>query len=156
MWQELKRPKLNWSRLLNFENSRALLPKLARIPKGVLLGPPGTVLAKSCIEAGASFSASPAPSLWNYLWVGAARVRDLFEQAKKQAPLHYFYPIGCDRQVPQQRFHGGNDEREQTLNQLLTEMDGFAVGDATVIVLAATNPRKFDALLRPGVLIDKC
>ncbi len=142
----------------------------ARIPKGVLLvGPPGTgktLLAKAVAgEAGvAFFSISGSEFVELFVGAGAARVRDLFEQAKKKAPCIIFIDeldaIGKSRSSA--GFYGGNDEREQTLNQLLTEMDGFAVGDATVIVLAATNrPETLDpALLRPGrfdrqVLVDR-
>ncbi|MBD2099941.1 ATP-dependent zinc metalloprotease FtsH4 [Leptolyngbya sp. FACHB-261] len=141
----------------------------ARIPKGVLLvGPPGTgktLLAKAVAgEAGVTFfSISGSEFVELFVGAGAARVRDLFEQAKKQAPCIIFIDeldaIGKSRSSG---IYGGNDEREQTLNQLLTEMDGFAVGDATVIVLAATNrPESLDpALLRPGrfdrqVLVDR-
>jgi cell division protease FtsH len=142
----------------------------ARIPKGVLLvGPPGTgktLLAKAVAgEAGVPFfSISGSEFVELFVGVGSARVRDLFEQAKKQAPCIVFIDeldaIGKSRATG--GFYGGNDEREQTLNQLLTEMDGFAAGDATVIVLAATNrPETLDpALLRPGrfdrqVLVDR-
>jgi cell division protease FtsH len=142
----------------------------ARIPKGVLLvGPPGTgktLLAKAVAgEAGVPFfSISGSEFVELFVGAGAARVRDLFEQAKKKAPCIIFIDeldaIGKSRSSA--GFYGGNDEREQTLNQLLTEMDGFAVGDATVIVLAATNrPETLDpALLRPGrfdrqVLVDR-
>jgi cell division protease FtsH len=142
----------------------------ARIPKGVLLvGPPGTgktLLAKAVAgEAGVPFfSISGSEFVELFVGAGAARVRDLFEQAKKQAPCIIFIDeldaIGKSRSS--NGFYGGNDEREQTLNQLLTEMDGFAAGDATVIVLAATNrPESLDsALLRPGrfdrqVLVDR-
>ncbi|NEQ97734.1 MAG: ATP-dependent zinc metalloprotease FtsH [Cyanothece sp. SIO2G6] len=142
----------------------------ARIPKGVLLvGPPGTgktLLAKAVAgEAGVPFfSISGSEFVELFVGAGAARVRDLFEQAKKQAPCIVFIDeldaIGKSRASG--GFYGGNDEREQTLNQLLTEMDGFAVGDDTVIVLAATNrPESLDqALLRPGrfdrqVLVDR-
>jgi len=98
-----------------------------------------------------------------FVGVGASRVRDLFEQAKKNAPCIVF--IDEIDAVGRQRgagMGGGNDEREQTLNQLLTEMDGFASTDKPVIVLAATNqPEVLDAaLLRPGrfdrqVLVDR-
>ena len=143
----------------------------ARIPKGVLLvGPPGTgktLLAKAVAgEAGVPFfSISGSEFVELFVGAGAARVRDLFEQAKQKAPCIIFIDeldaIGKSR-AGSGGFVGGNDEREQTLNQLLTEMDGFAAGDATVIVLAATNrPETLDpALLRPGrfdrqVLVDR-
>ncbi|MEM7773764.1 MAG: ATP-dependent zinc metalloprotease FtsH4 [Cyanobacteria bacterium P01_A01_bin.37] len=142
----------------------------ARIPKGVLLvGPPGTgktLLARAVAgEAGVPFfSISGSEFVELFVGAGAARVRDLFEQAKKQAPCIIFIDeldaIGKSRSA--NGFYGGNDEREQTLNQLLTEMDGFSDGDSTVIVLAATNrPESLDpALLRPGrfdrqVLVDR-
>jgi cell division protease FtsH len=142
----------------------------ARIPKGVLLvGPPGTgktLLAKAVAgEAGVPFfSISGSEFVELFVGAGAARVRDLFEQAKKKAPCIIFIDeldaIGKSRATG--GFIGGNDEREQTLNQLLTELDGFSAGDATVIVLAATNrPETLDpALLRPGrfdrqVLVDR-
>lgn len=142
----------------------------AKIPKGVLLvGPPGTgktLLAKAVAgEAGVPFfSISGSEFIELFVGVGSSRVRDLFEQAKKQAPCIVFIDeldaIGKSRSSG--GFYGGNDEREQTLNQLLTEMDGFNAGDATVIVLAATNrPETLDpALLRPGrfdrqVLVDR-
>ena len=142
----------------------------ARIPKGVLLvGPPGTgktLLAKAVAgEAGVPFfSISGSEFVEMFVGVGSSRVRDLFEQAKKQAPCIVFIDeldaIGKSRSS--NGIYGGNDEREQTLNQLLSEMDGFAAEDATVIVLAATNrPEILDpALLRPGrfdrqVLVDR-
>ncbi len=143
----------------------------ARIPKGVLLvGPPGTgktLLAKAVAgEAGVTFfSISASEFVELFVGTGAARVRDLFEQAKQQAPCIIFIDeldaIGKSRSGGQSS-SGSNDEREQTLNQLLTEMDGFSAGDSTVIVLAATNrPETLDpALLRPGrfdrqVLVDR-
>lgn len=142
----------------------------AKIPKGVLLvGPPGTgktLLAKAVAgEAGVPFfSISGSEFIEMFVGVGSSRVRDLFEQAKKQAPCIIFIDeldaIGKSRASG--GFYGGNDEREQTLNQLLTEMDGFSAGDNTIIVLAATNrPETLDqALLRPGrfdrqVLVDR-
>ena len=142
----------------------------ARIPRGVLLiGPPGTgktLLARAVAgEAGVPFfSISGSEFVELFVGVGSSRVRDLFEQAKKQAPCIIFIDeldaIGKSR--ASNGFYGGNDEREQTLNQLLTEMDGFGAGDQTVIVLAATNrPESLDAaLLRPGrfdrqVLVDR-
>ncbi|HEY9849817.1 MAG TPA: ATP-dependent zinc metalloprotease FtsH4 [Leptolyngbyaceae cyanobacterium] len=142
----------------------------ARIPKGVLLvGPPGTgktLLAKAVAgEAGVPFfSISGSEFVELFVGVGSSRVRDLFDQAKKMAPCIIFIDeldaIGKSRNSG--GFYGGNDEREQTLNQLLTEMDGFAATNTTVIVLAATNrPESLDqALLRPGrfdrqVLVDR-
>jgi len=141
----------------------------AKIPKGVLLvGPPGTgktLLAKAVAgEAGVPFfSISGSEFVEMFVGVGASRVRDLFEQAKKNAPCIVF--IDEIDAVGRQRgagMGGGNDEREQTLNQLLTEMDGFAAADKPVIVLAATNqPEVLDAaLLRPcrfdrQVLVDR-
>ena len=130
----------------------------ARIPKGVLLvGPPGTgktLLAKAVAgEAGVDFlSISGSDFVEMYVGVGASRVRDLFEQAKKTAPSIVF--IDEIDAVGRQRgtgLGGGHDEREQTLNQLLVEMDGFS-GNSGVIVMAATNRQDIldPALLRPG------
>lgn len=141
----------------------------AKIPKGVLLvGSPGTgktLLAKAVAgEAEVPFfSVSGSSFIEMFVGVGAARVRDLFEQAKKDAPSIIFIDeidaIGKSRAAG--GMMGGNDEREQTLNQLLAEMDGFGT-DTPVIVLAATNrPEILDsALMRPGrfdrqVLVDK-
>jgi len=130
----------------------------ARIPKGVLLvGPPGTgktLLARAVAgEANAPFlSISGSDFLEMYVGVGASRVRDLFEQAKKNAPAIIFIDeidaVGRHRGAG---MGGGHDEREQTLNQMLVEMDGF-VGNESVIVLAATNRLDIldPALLRPG------
>ena len=130
----------------------------ARIPKGVLLvGPPGTgktLIAKAVAgEAGVHFlSISGSDFVELYVGVGASRVRDLFEQAKKTAPAIVF--IDEIDAVGRQRgtgLGGGHDEREQTLNQLLVEMDGFAANEG-VVVLAATNRADVldPALLRPG------
>ena len=130
----------------------------AKIPKGVLLvGPPGTgktLLAKAVAgEAGVPFfSISGSEFVEMFVGVGASRVRDLFEQAKKNAPCIVF--IDEIDAVGRQRgagMGGGNDEREQTLNQLLTEMDGFE-GNTGIIVIAATNRVDIldSALLRPG------
>ncbi|TGG81772.1 MAG: ATP-dependent metallopeptidase FtsH/Yme1/Tma family protein [Aphanocapsa feldmannii 277cV] len=140
----------------------------ARIPKGVLLvGPPGTgktLLAKAVAgEAGTPFfSISGSEFVEMFVGVGASRVRDLFEQAKKNAPCIVF--IDEIDAVGRQRgagMGGGNDEREQTLNQLLTEMDGFE-GNTGIIIVAATNrPDVLDAaLMRPGrfdrqVVVDR-
>ena len=142
----------------------------AQIPKGVLLvGPPGTgktLLAKAVAgEADVPFfSVSGSSFIEMFVGVGASRVRDLFDNAKKEAPAIIFIDeidaIGKSRAA--NGMMGGNDEREQTLNQLLAEMDGFSSDQSPVIVLAATNrPEVLDAaLLRPGrfdrqVLVDK-
>jgi cell division protease FtsH len=130
----------------------------ARIPRGVILeGPPGTgktLLAKAVAgEAGTPFfSVSGSEFVEMFVGVGASRVRDLFGQAKKNAPCIIF--IDEIDAVGRQRgagFAGGNDEREQTLNQILTEMDGFE-GNPGIIVIAATNRADVldNALLRPG------
>lgn len=130
----------------------------ARIPKGVLLvGPPGTgktLLAKAVAgEAGVPFfSISGSDFVEMFVGVGASRVRDLFEQAKKHAPSIVFIDeidaVGRRRGAG---LGGGHDEREQTLNQLLVEMDGFGINDS-VIIIAATNRADIldPALLRPG------
>ncbi|KKZ13925.1 MAG: cell division protein FtsH, partial [Candidatus Synechococcus spongiarum 142] len=143
----------------------------AKIPRGVLLvGPPGTgkTLLSKAVAGEAEvpfFIISGSEFVELFVGAGAARVRDLFEQAKKKAPCIIFIDeldaIGKSRSGSM-GVVGGNDEREQTLNQLLTEMDGFNVSDKPVIVLAATNqPETLDAaLLRPGrfdrqVLVDR-
>ncbi len=130
----------------------------ARIPKGVLLvGPPGTgktLLAKAVAgEAGVPFfSISGSDFVEMFVGVGAARVRDLFDQAKKNAPCIVF--IDEIDAVGRQRgagLGGGHDEREQTLNQLLVEMDGFSVNEGIIVIAATNRPDILDpALLRPG------
>jgi cell division protease FtsH len=130
----------------------------ARIPKGVLLvGPPGTgktYLAKACSgEAGVPFfSISGSDCVEMFVGVGASRVRDLFEQAKKNTPCIVFIDeidaVGRRRGAG---LGGGHDEREQTLNQLLVEMDGFGINEGVIIVAATNRPDILDpALLRPG------
>ena len=140
----------------------------ARIPKGVLLfGPPGTgktLLARAVAgEAGVPFfSISGSDFVEMFVGVGASRVRDLFEQAKKSAPCIVF--IDEIDAVGRQRgagVGGGHDEREQTLNQLLVEMDGFAANEGIIIIAATNRPDILDpALLRPGrfdrqIVVDK-
>ena len=130
----------------------------AKIPKGVLLyGPPGTgktLLAKAVAgEAGVPFfSISGSDFVEMFVGVGASRVRDLFEQAKKNAPCIVF--IDEIDAVGRQRgagLGGGHDEREQTLNQLLVEMDGFGVNEGIIMIAATNRPDILDpALLRPG------
>jgi cell division protease FtsH len=130
----------------------------ARIPKGVLLvGPPGTgktLLAKAIAgEAGVPFfSISGSDFVEMFVGVGASRVRDLFEQAKKNAPCIIF--IDEIDAVGRQRgagLGGGHDEREQTLNQLLVEMDGFGVNEGIILIAATNRPDILDkAILRPG------
>lgn len=139
----------------------------ARIPKGVLLvGPPGTgktLLAKAVAgEAHVPFfSISGSDFVEMFVGVGASRVRDLFEQAKKNSPCIVF--IDEIDAVGRQRgagLGGGHDEREQTLNQLLVEMDGFGINDGVIVIAATNRPDILDrALLRPGrfdrqVLVD--
>lgn len=140
------------------KNPRKYAELGARIPKGVLLmGPPGTgktLLARAVAgEAGCPFfSISGSDFVEMFVGVGASRVRDLFDQAKKNAPSIIFIDeidaVGRHRGTG---IGGGHDEREQTLNQLLVEMDGFT-GKDNVIVIAATNRRDIldPALLRPG------
>ena len=137
----------------------------ARIPKGVLLfGPPGTgktLLAKAVAgEAGVQFfTISGSDFVEMFVGVGASRVRDLFEQAKKAAPcIDEIDAVGRQRGAG---LGGGHDEREQTLNQLLVEMDGFASNEGIIIIAATNRPDVLDpALLRPGrfdrqIVVDK-
>lgn len=140
------------------KNSEKYTELGARIPKGVLLvGPPGTgktLLAKAVAgEAGAPFlSISGSDFVEMYVGVGASRVRDLFEQAKKKSPAIVFIDeidaVGRHRGTG---MGGGNDEREQTLNQLLVEMDGFGSNTGVIVIAATNRPDVLDpALLRPG------
>ena len=161
--------KLELTEVVDFlKNSDRFTAVGAKIPKGVLLvGPPGTgktLLAKAVAgEAGVPFfSISGSEFVEMFVGVGASRVRDLFEQAKKNSPCIVF--IDEIDAVGRQRgagLGGGNDDREQTLNQLLTEMDGFE-GNTGIIIVAATNrPDVLDAaLMRPGrfdrqVVVDR-
>ncbi|MGK7921290.1 MAG: ATP-dependent zinc metalloprotease FtsH3 [Trichodesmium sp.] len=165
----IEQAKLELTEVVDFlKNADRFTAVGAKIPKGVLLvGPPGTgktLLAKAVAgEAGVPFfSISGSEFVEMFVGVGASRVRDLFEQAKSNAPCIVF--IDEIDAVGRQRgagLGGGNDEREQTLNQLLTEMDGFE-GNTGIIIIAATNrPDVLDAaLLRPGrfdrqVVVDR-
>ena len=129
-----------------------------RIPKGVLIvGPPGTgktLLAKAIAgEAGVPFfSISGSDFVEMFVGVGASRVRDLFEQGKKHAPCIIFIDeIDAVGRFAEQGLGGGHDEREQTLNQLLVEMDGFDTTEGVILVAATNRPDVLDpALLRPG------
>ena len=155
----LKEEKEELSEIVDFLKEPGKFTKVgARIPKGVLLeGPPGTgktLLAKAVAgEAGVPFfSISGSDFVEMFVGVGASRVRDLFEQAKKNAPCIVF--IDEIDAVARRRgtgMGGGHDEREQTLNQLLVEMDGFGVNEG-IIVMAATNRVDIldPAILRPG------
>lgn len=165
----IEQAKLELTEVIDFlKNADRFTAIGAKIPQGVLLvGPPGTgktLLAKAVAgEAGVPFfSISGSEFVEMFVGVGASRVRDLFEQAKNNAPCIVF--IDEIDAVGRQRgagLGGGNDEREQTLNQLLTEMDGFE-GNIGIIIVAATNrPDVLDAaLLRPGrfdrqVVVDR-
>ena len=165
----IEQAKLELTEVVDFlKNADRFTAVGAKIPKGVLLvGPPGTgktLLARAVAgEAGVPFfSISGSEFVEMFVGVGASRVRDLFEQAKANAPCIVF--IDEIDAVGRQRgagLGGGNDEREQTLNQLLTEMDGFE-GNTGIIIIAATNrPDVLDsALMRPGrfdrqVVVDR-
>lgn len=151
--------KVELEELVEFLKSPESFTELgARIPRGVLLvGPPGTgktLLARAVAgEAGAPFlSISGSDFVEMYVGVGASRVRDLFEQAKKKAPAIVFIDeidaVGRHRGAGT---GGGNDEREQTLNQLLVEMDGFGTNSGIIVIAATNRPDVLDpALLRPG------
>ncbi|MCL2618701.1 MAG: ATP-dependent zinc metalloprotease FtsH, partial [Defluviitaleaceae bacterium] len=166
------RGKITFSQVAGLEEEKAELEEVveflkhpkkfmeigARIPKGILLvGPPGTgktYLAKACAgEAGVPFfSISGSDFVEMFVGVGASRVRDLFEQAKKNSPCIIFIDeidaVGRRRGAG---LGGGHDEREQTLNQLLVEMDGFGINDGVIILAATNRPDILDpALLRPG------
>ncbi len=165
----IEQAKLELTEVVDFlKNADRFTAIGAKIPKGVLLvGPPGTgktLLAKAVAgEAGVPFfSISGSEFVEMFVGVGASRVRDLFEQAKANAPCIVFIDeidaVGRSRGAG---LGGGNDEREQTLNQLLTEMDGFE-GNTGIIIIAATNrPDVLDAaLMRPGrfdrqVVVDR-
>ena len=154
-----KEEKEELSEIVEFlKNPRKFIELGARIPKGILLvGPPGTgktYLARAVAgEAGVPFfSISGSDFVEMFVGVGASRVRDLFEQAKKNSPCIVFIDeidaVGRHRGAG---LGGGHDEREQTLNQLLVEMDGFSVNEGIIIIAATNRPDILDpALLRPG------
>ncbi|HZX46608.1 MAG TPA: ATP-dependent zinc metalloprotease FtsH [Clostridia bacterium] len=154
-----KEEKEELSEIVEFlKNPRKFIELGARIPKGILLvGPPGTgktYLARAVAgEAGVPFfSISGSDFVEMFVGVGASRVRDLFDQAKKNSPCIVFIDeidaVGRHRGAG---LGGGHDEREQTLNQLLVEMDGFNINEGIIIVAATNRPDILDpALLRPG------
>ena len=165
----LKEEKEEIAEIVDFLRDPGKYTRLgARIPKGVLLvGPPGTgktLLAKAVAgEAGVPFfSLAGSDFVEMFVGVGASRVRDLFKEAQKMAPCIIFIDeidaIGKSRDS---RYGGGNDEREQTLNQLLAEMDGFDTSKGLLILAATNRPEVLDkALLRPGrfdrrIIVDK-
>jgi len=155
----LKEEKEELQEVVDFlKNPRKYIEMGARIPKGVLLvGPPGTgktYLSRAVAgEAGVPFfSISGSDFVEMFVGVGASRVRDLFDQAKKNAPCIVFIDeidaVGRRRGAG---LGGGHDEREQTLNQLLVEMDGFATNEGIIVMAATNRPDILDpALLRPG------
>jgi len=140
------------------KNPKRYLELGAKIPKGVLLfGPPGTgktLLARAVAgEAGVPFfSESGSGFVEMFVGVGASRVRDLFDQAKKSAPCILFIDeLDAVGRIRGAGYGGGNDEREQTLNQLLVEMDGFGANEGVIVMAATNRPDVLDpALLRPG------
>ena len=154
-----KAAKSDLQEIVEFLSSPDKFQKLGgRVPKGVLLnGPPGTgktLLARAVAgEAGVPFfSINGSEFIQMFVGVGASRVRDLFQQAKESSPAIIF--IDEIDAVGRQRgagVGGGHDEREQTLNQILGEMDGFATNDSVIVVAATNRPDVLDpALLRPG------
>ena len=159
MWPVLTRPRKSWKRSSIFSVIPQKFTKLGgRIPKGVLLaGSPGTgktLLARAIAgEAGVPFfTISGSDFVEMFVGVGASRVRDLFTQGKKNAPCIIFIDeidaVGRHRGAG---LGGGHDEREQTLNQLLVEMDGFEANEGVIIIAATNRPDVLDpALLRPG------
>jgi len=165
----IEQAKLELTELVDFlKNAERFTAVGAKIPKGALLvGPPGTgktLLARAVAgEAGVPFfSISGSEFVEMFVGVGASRVRDLFEQAKSNAPCIIF--IDEIDAVGRQRgagLGGGNDEREQTLNQLLTEMDGFETNTGIIVIAATNRPDVLDqALMRPGrfdrqIVIDR-
>ena len=165
----IEQAKLELTELVDFlKNAERFTDVGAKIPKGALLvGPPGTgktLLARAVAgEAGVPFfSISGSEFVEMFVGVGASRVRDLFEQAKSNAPCIIF--IDEIDAVGRQRgagLGGGNDEREQTLNQLLTEMDGFETNTGIIVIAATNRPDVLDqALMRPGrfdrqIVIDR-
>ncbi len=151
--------KLELEEVVDFLKSpKRYLEMGAKIPKGVLLfGPPGTgktLLARAVAgEAGVPFySESGSGFVEMFVGVGASRVRDLFDQAKKSAPCILFIDeLDAVGRMRGAGYGGGNDEREQTLNQLLVEMDGFGANDGVIVMAATNRPDVLDpALLRPG------
>ena len=155
----LKEEKEEMQEIVDFlKNPRKYLSLGARIPKGILMvGPPGTgktYLSKACAgEAGVPFyTISGSDFVEMFVGVGASRVRDLFEEAKKNSPCIVFIDeidaVGRRRGAG---LGGGHDEREQTLNQLLVEMDGFGDNQGVIVIAATNRPDILDpALLRPG------
>jgi cell division protease FtsH len=165
----LKAAKIDLQEIVQFLKEPERFRRLGgKVPRGVLLiGPPGTgktLLARAVAgESGVPFfSTSASEFIEMFVGLGAARVRDLFREAKKSAPAIVFIDeIDAVGRARGAGFGGGNDEREQTLNQLLSEMDGFERADLVVVIAATNRPDVLDpALLRPGrfdrrVLVDR-